>query len=58
MNEKNYLLEEIWKARKEIEQENNNDLEKIYKTYKARQLKHPQEYYSGNPVKLKKLKAA
>jgi len=58
MNEKNELLEEIWLARREIEQKNNYDIEKIYKTYKTRQAKHPRKYHSGNPVKLKKLKAA
>jgi hypothetical protein len=55
---KNELLEEIWKARKEIEKQNDNDVDKIYKKYKLRQDKNPQEYFSGKPIHLNKLKAA
>jgi hypothetical protein len=50
MNEKNKILEENWKARRKIEEENNID--EIFKAYQARQQKHPSEYFSGKPVSL------
>jgi hypothetical protein len=58
MNEKNEIIEEIRHARKEIENENDGDLEKIFLSYKSRQDKNPQEYFTGKPVKIQKLKAA
>ena len=58
MNEKNEIIEEIRRARIEIEKENKNDLEKIFLSYKARQKQNPQEYFSGKPVKIRKSKAA
>jgi hypothetical protein len=58
MNRRNELLEEIWEARRKIEQESNNDLGEIYKKYSRKQTEHPAEYYSGEPVVLKKSKAA
>ncbi len=58
MNDKNGIMEEIWRARKEIEEENQNDLEEIYKKYSERQQKNPSEYHSGKPIEIKKTKAA
>ena len=58
MNEENEIIEEIRHARKEIEKENENDLEKIFLSYKARQEQNPLEYFSGKPVKIRKSKAA
>ena len=57
-DEGNDLLKEIWDARKQIENENENDIDAIYKTFHSKQLKHPAEYFSGKPVVLQKLKAA
>jgi hypothetical protein len=54
MNSGNEILEEIWKARQEIEQENGHDMEAIYKNYLRKQSEHPSDYYSGKPVKVKK----
>jgi len=56
--EKNELLEEIWNARKEIGEQNHNDIDLIYKKYKARQEKNPGKYFNGNPAKLNRLRAA
>jgi len=58
MNDKNEILEEIWEARRMIEEENKNDLDVLFKTYQARQEKQPSEYYSGKPVYIQKIKAA
>ena len=58
MNEKNEIMEEIRRVRKEIGKENEDNLEKIYFSYKTRQDQNPQEYYSGKPVKIQKSKAA
>jgi hypothetical protein len=58
MNEKNEIIDEIRKARQEIAKENENDIEKIFQSYKKRQEHNPQEYFSGTPVKIKKSKAA
>ncbi len=58
MTDGNRILEEIWKARKEIEEENQSDLGKIYAKYSERQQKNPAEYHSGKPVEIKKTKAA
>jgi hypothetical protein len=58
MNEKNEILEEIWEARRNIEKENKNDLEVIFKTYQKRQQENPSEYFSGKPVHIQKTKAA
>ncbi len=58
MNEENEIIEEIRRARKEIEKEYDRDPEKIYLSYKARQEQSPQEYFSGKPVKIRKSTAA
>lgn len=58
MNEKNEIIEEIRRARKEIGDEYENNPEKIFLAYKARQKKDPQKYYSGKPVKIRKSKIA
>ena len=58
MNENNEIIEEIRRARKEIEKENENDLEKIFHSYRARQEQNPQEYFSGKPIKIRKSKVA
>jgi hypothetical protein len=58
MNEKSGIIEEIRQVRKEIENENENDLEKIFLSYKVRQEQNPQEYFSGKPVRIKKSKTA
>ncbi len=49
---------EIWKARKEIGEQNGYELKKIYKKYKARHDENPQEYFSGKPTNLNKSKSA
>jgi hypothetical protein len=58
MDENNEIIEEIRRARKEIGNEFENDPEKIFRAYKARQKKNPQKYYSGKPVKIRKSKTA
>lgn len=58
MNEKNEIIDEIRQARQEIAKENENDLEKIFQSYRNRQANNPQEYFSGTPVKIRKSKAA
>ncbi len=58
MNEKDEILEEIWNARKKIEEENNNDVELVFKKFKSKQDQNPQDYYSGKPTKIQKSKAA
>ena len=48
MNDDNEILEELWKSRKEIEKENNNNIDKIYEKYLQEQKQHPSDYYVGN----------
>jgi hypothetical protein len=57
MNE-NEIIEEIRRARKDIEKEYEGNPEKIYLAYKARRDQNPQEYFTGKPVKIKKSEAA
>jgi hypothetical protein len=57
-NEGNGLLEEIWEARKQIENENGNDIDSIYEKFHTKQLQHPADYFSGKPVVVQTLKAA
>lgn len=58
MNDTNELLEELWKSRKEIEKENDNNIDKLYETYFQKQNQHPSDYYIGKPVPISKSKAA
>jgi hypothetical protein len=58
MNDRNELLEELWKSRKEIEKENDNNIDKLYETYLQKQKQHPSDYYVGKPVPISKSKAA
>jgi hypothetical protein len=58
MNDDNEILEELWKSRKEIEKENNNNIDKIYEKYLQKQKQHPTDYYIGKPVLISKSKAA
>jgi hypothetical protein len=58
MNNKNGILEELWKSRKEIEKENNNSVDKIYEKYLEKQKQHPSDYYIGKPMPISKSKAA
>jgi len=57
MSEKNEIIEEIRRARKEIEREYDSDPEKIFLSYRARQEQSPQEYFTGKPVIIRKSKA-
>ena len=56
MNDNNDILEELWKSRKEIEKENDSNIDKIYEKYLQKQ--HPSDYYVGKPVPISKSKAA
>jgi hypothetical protein len=58
MNDTNELLEELWKSRREIEKENDNNIDKIYETYLQKQKQNPSDYYVGKPVPISKSKAA
>ena len=58
MNDENEILEELWKSRKEIEKENDNNIDKIYEKYLQRQKQHPSDYCVGKPVPISKSKAA
>ena len=58
MNNKNEILEEIWDARKTIEEENKGDVETIYQRYYRKQQEHPNEYNTGEPVKNRKSNVA
>jgi hypothetical protein len=58
MNDENKILEELHNARKEIEKENDNDIDKIYEKYLQRQKQHSTDYYIGKPVPISKSKAA
>jgi hypothetical protein len=58
MNDDNEILEELWKSRKEIEKENNNNIDKIYEKYLQKQKQHPSDYYIGKPAPISKSKAA
>jgi hypothetical protein len=58
MNEKNEIIDEIRQARIEIAKDNENDIEKIFQSYRKRQANNPKEYFTGTPVKIRKSKAA
>jgi hypothetical protein len=58
MNKKNEILEEIWNARKKIEEENNGDIEAIYQRYYQKQHEKPAEYVTGEPVRIKRTNVA
>lgn len=58
MNDTNEILMEMRTHRKEIEAENGNDLEAIYKKYLAQQTINPADYVVGKPAPLVNLKAA
>jgi|WetSurMetagenome_2_1015567.scaffolds.fasta_scaffold76417_2 hypothetical protein len=58
MNDRNDILEELWAVRKRIEEENNNDLDAIFDRFHKQQLKSPEHYFSGKPVRIERLKAA
>jgi hypothetical protein len=58
MNESNEILEELWNVRREIEAENNYDVETICKKYYSRQNDHPSEYIVCEPKHIDKSKAA
>jgi len=55
---KTQILEEVWKIRREIEKENNNNLRSIFEKIRKKQTKNPSKYYSGRPKPLKNKKAA
>jgi hypothetical protein len=58
MDNQDDILNEIWDARRQIEQENHNDMEKLFQKYKEQQSKNPAEYYKGKPAMLTRSKAA
>jgi hypothetical protein len=58
MNNYNEILEELWAARKQIEEENNNDLDIIFDLFQKQQLKSPEQYFSGKPVSITLKKVA
>jgi hypothetical protein len=58
MNDKNEILEELWNSRKEIEKENDNNIDKVYTKYLQKQQQNQSDYYVGKPVPISKSKAA
>lgn len=58
MNEHDEILEELWAVRKQIEEEYNNDLDAIFDRFHNQQLKSPEKYFSGKPVRTERLRAA
>lgn len=52
MTEQNEVLEELWKARREIEKRYGDDIHKINRAYLEKQNKNPSDYHIGAPVTL------
>ncbi len=58
MTEKNEILDELWKIRLDIEEENDKSIEKIFQKYFEQQQKDPSRYFSGKPVTIRSTKVA
>ena len=52
----NELLEELWEIRREIEGENQKNMEKLLAKFKKRQKQTPSRYFSGKPKRTLKQK--
>lgn len=58
MDKKNEILEEIRNARQKIEEENDGDIERIFQNYYRKQQENPEEYVTGQPVRINISKVA
>ena len=51
---KNEILEEIWRTRKNIENEEGGDLKKVFEKMKQKTRESPRKHYSGK-IRTKKV---
>lgn len=52
---KNEILEEIWRTRKDIENEEGGDLKRVFERMQKKTKESPRKHYSGNIRKKKAL---
>jgi hypothetical protein len=58
MDERNDILEELWAARRKIEEQNGNNVDTLFENFKVRQAQSPESYFIGKPVTIERLKVA